>query len=243
PALIDPVEWGQAQSLILQARRLWSGRSRAEYLLSGLLVCGRCGMSMSGFLGTDWGVKRRKYTCRRSGGTTDRTWCGQALAAEPLEEAVWARLMTWLADPDALWESLNVQAEPPAQERELQAVDAALEQAERGRKGLLAALEQGLLPVEEAAASLGRVKARSAELAARRQELEAARLGQMQPDRAHCHGWVTARLQQLREGRCDAPDRRRLVREVVGRVEVDGRRATVYARWPGAFAEDYSGRN
>jgi site-specific DNA recombinase len=67
PALIDPDDWRRTQALLEQARRLWAGRPRAAYLLSGLLTCGRCGMSMSGFVGTDWGTRRRKYTCRRSG--------------------------------------------------------------------------------------------------------------------------------------------------------------------------------
>ena len=233
PALIDPGQWQEAQGRLEQARRLWAGKPRTEYLLSGLLTCGRCGMSMSGFVGQDWGVRRRKYTCRRSraaGGA--REACGQALAAEPLEALVWRHVAGWLADPAALQEAARDGRDRRAQQQEMAAVEAALAQAEKGRANLVAVLEQGLLPAGEVADSLGRVKARVAELAARRAELQALAA---EPPAALPPERLAVCLQELWAGRLPMPDRKRLVREVIAGVAVDGRRVEIHARWPALF--------
>jgi site-specific DNA recombinase len=226
PPLVAPERWHQACQRLEQARRLWAGRARAEYLLSGLLVCGRCGLSMSGFTGVDWGVRRRKYTCRRSG-TGPRTWCGQAVAAEPLEQAVWEQLVDSVgADPGALLEALAAKREPDSG-GELAVVEGALAQAEQGRRNLLAVLEQGLLPAEEAAAALERVQTRLADLQARRERL-AATAGA--PDDA---GWaeaVAAAWPDLRAGRLEDGARKRLVRTLTRSVSVDGRKVAVKVR-------------
>ncbi|HYF94170.1 MAG TPA: recombinase family protein [Symbiobacteriaceae bacterium] len=236
PALVEPADWREAQGRLEQARRLWSGKARAEYLLSGLLTCGRCGMSMSGFVGVDWGVKRRKYTCRRSraaGGAGG--WCGQALAAEPLEQAIWSRLAAALADPDELQAAAGDRADRRDLEQELAAVEVALLQAEKGRANLLALLEQGLLPAGEAVESLGRVKHRVAALTARQRELQTALSTPAAP--AIDPGRLASFLTEFRAGRLPMAERKRLVRELVAGIEVDGRRATVFARLPGLFPE------
>jgi site-specific DNA recombinase len=240
PPLVEPELFQRARELLAQARRLWAGRPRAEYLLSGLLVCGRCGMSMSGFVGQDWGVRRRKYTCRRSGGGGG--WCGQALAAEPLEEAIWALAAGWLADPEALAGALPEAA--GAQEAglagELATVADGLARAEQGRATLLSLLEQGLLPAVEAAEALGRVQARLTELGARRRALEARQDRAGARVEAAAEAWratVAAHLPRLRDGSAmPAVARRRLIRLLVGRVTVDGRTAVAAVHWPAVFA-------
>lgn len=231
PALIDPAQWQAAQGRLAQARRLWAGKARTEYLLSGLLTCGRCGMSMSGFFGVDWGVRRRKYTCRRSRAAGSAGgWCGQALAAEPLEDAVWRTVVEWVADPGALVAATANGEEEAARQREVVAINEALARAEKGRANLLVVLEQGLVPPEEVAEALGRVRGRIAELEARRAEMA------VPPSRAPggCEGpaVVAGFLADLREARLAMAERKRLVRELVAGVTVDGRQATIQGRWP-----------
>ncbi|MDF2628958.1 MAG: PinR [Symbiobacteriaceae bacterium] len=232
PALIDRAQWEAAQGRLAQARRLWAGKGRAEYLLSGLLTCGRCGMSMSGFVGVDWGVRRRKYTCRRSGAVGgDRGWCGQALAAEPLEEALWRTVVAWIADdPGALAAAGASGADRAARQQELAALEEALARAEKGRANLMAVLEQGVVPAEEVAEGLGRVRGRIAELQLRRSDLLAPRTEAVDGR----EGPLLDRfLADLREARLPMGERKRLVRELVAGVSVDGRRARIEARWPG----------
>jgi site-specific DNA recombinase len=243
PALIDPSRWQQAQALLAGARRLWAGRPRADYLLSGLLLCGRCGRSMSGFAGTDWGVKRRKYTCRR-GSEGDRGGaCGRAVAAEPLEAAVWDSMLDWLgADLEALRATAAGAVVPVgAAGGELTAIAEAVAQAERGRTGVMGVLEQGLMPAAEAAAALQRIQERLAGLEQRRAELEAAEgaraaaraaAGSGAPDRAAWAKTAAGALSRFREGAgLDAAERRRLVRLLVARVEVGEEELTLHARW------------
>lgn len=234
PSLVSDAVWQQARLRLEGARRLWAGRTRQEYLLSGLLTCGRCGMSMSGFVGQDWGVRRRKYTCRRSGSGAGRTWCGQAVAAEPLEEAVWAQLARWLADPEALWEARSEAGAGIGPVRqELAAVEEGLARAERGRANLLQALEQGLLPAADLAEALQRIVSRVSELEGRRLELlSAAGTPEAGGERA---GWIAGAvgwLQSFRAGRLPSRDRRQLIRLLAAGVTVDGHEAVVEVRWP-----------
>ncbi len=245
PTLVEPDLWQRAQAQLGRARRLWAGRSRAEYLLSGLLVCGRCGYSMAGVQTTDWGKKRRKYTCRRSsaaGAPVAR--CGRAVVAEPLEEAVWARVMDWVGNAARLREAAMDVAGGETDGAELAAVEAAIERAEKGRMALLAVLEQGALSPEEAAVSLGRLKARLEELARRREALRSelgnrGTAGTVEGVIADPVRWgVVAEetLGRYRQGAGPGAERRLLVRTVIDRIEVGEGELVLHARWPDAFA-------
>ncbi|HWI66411.1 MAG TPA: hypothetical protein VNT75_31665, partial [Symbiobacteriaceae bacterium] len=123
------------------------------------------------------------------------------------------------------------EAAAAARTGELEALEGALAQAERGRANLLGVLEQGLLPADEAAASLGRIRARIASLFERRAALLAA-----PPAAAVSSDTVLSGLADLRERRIPFADQKRLVRDLVAGVTVDGRRAVVHARWPAIFA-------
>lgn len=239
PALVDPERWQAAQSVLAQARRLWAGRPRAFYLLSGLLVCGRCGQPMSGCQGTDWGVRRRKYTCRKSSSAAPGEWCGRSVAAEPLEEAVWGQLAAWLCHPDALWESTPPPETPAAFQMELEALAAAIEQAERGRGNIVALLEQGMLDRGEGAGSLQRIGERLAELESRRRRL-VQDVAQVQAasreDQRQRQDRVAELVSRVRAGQIPDAERRQLMRAVVARAVVREREVEVHARWPDAFA-------
>ncbi|MCR4397382.1 MAG: zinc ribbon domain-containing protein [Firmicutes bacterium] len=84
PAIVDEATCRRAGERLAAARRLWAGAERAQYLLSGLVVCGECGRPMTGSRSTDWGVPGRFYVCRR-----DKGGCGRRVGAEVLESAVW----------------------------------------------------------------------------------------------------------------------------------------------------------
>jgi len=226
PALISPEVWQEARTRLTAARRLWAGKPRAEYLLSGLLVCGPCGGTMSGVTATDWGIRRRKYTCRRRG---DPARCGRAVAADPLEAAVWEAVLTWLADPEALAEALEGAQERRAhQERELESLTQAEAQAEKGRAGILAVLEQGLMPPAEATAALARLRQRADALQHRRRELEAS------PPPPGCpplfQEWVATCIDHYHRGGLPPDERRQLVRTVLTRVLVGEQTLSLYAK-------------
>jgi site-specific DNA recombinase len=239
PALVEPARWQEAQELLERSRRLWAGKPRAEYLLSGLLECGCCHRPMCGFTGTDWGVRRRKYTCRKAGPAAGgEIRCNQTVPAGELEAAVWVQVVGWLAEPGLLHQALaRPKDRSPELERERAAAAAALARAEAGRASILTLLEQGALGAAEAAAALGRVGARTAELQARLHGLEAELTGFARPvpDGFARERHVQDCLERYRQGDLPAAERKRLVRALLTRVVVGGRTVALHARWPAAW--------
>lgn len=230
PALVDRATWEQAQQLLQQARRLWSGRPRAEYLLSGLVVCGRCGRGMTGLRAKEWGRRRRIYTCRRGGQGAREGGCGCRVDAERLERLVWNQLSVWLGDPEDLYRALAAEEENAALKAELDQVCQGLVRVQQGRANLLRALEQGVAGADVLIESLRRLQEREEALLTRRRDL-AERLSTGSgtpappdwPERVH-RWWEEPDL--------SPEERRQLVRTLIVRVEAGAEVVRIVARWP-----------
>jgi hypothetical protein len=109
PAILD-LETHQAIAAELNKPERGRGRPAAErWLLSGLLVCGRCGQSMlSGGhhqVKSKGGVitRQRHYRCARPGNVP--TGCGTTMAADPLEAWVEAAVLARVTPQ--LWRKLR----------------------------------------------------------------------------------------------------------------------------------------
>lgn len=174
PVVIDQAIWARAQERLERARRLWAGKVRRDYLLSGLLACTDCGNSMVGTLRDSWGDKHRIYTCRRSGAGVANPGCRpeKAVRADAVEPAVWLVARSWLDDPSAVMDSLR---DGPAGgcrslQAELERITASLADVERGREALVRAMATGLLDLDSLTrARLGEIRERR-DLLLRRQE-------------------------------------------------------------------------
>lgn len=93
PAIVDERTWRRLRVLLLDPDRRKNLASR-RYLLTGLLTCGRCRATMVARPRAD---KRRAYVCASGPGFSG---CGRMGAlAEPLEEAVVARLIAGVDSP------------------------------------------------------------------------------------------------------------------------------------------------
>lgn len=90
--ILDRVSWERVRRLLLDPARTYRG-PRRSYLLSGLVVCGRCGGMMCGH--TSKGKPR--YRCK--------TGCSMQILAEPLEALVLEAVSAVLATP-AVWEAV-----------------------------------------------------------------------------------------------------------------------------------------
>lgn len=89
PALVDRAVWDQVQGMLAGAVRAGSSSApeRAFYLLSGLVVCGRCGSRM--VTHPPVGHRVRSYTCRADGlGGCGRVSVSSARLDEFLGEAL-----------------------------------------------------------------------------------------------------------------------------------------------------------
>ena len=101
PPSLMPTSGDLAQEqLARNSERATRNNTRHQYLLSALLICGRCGRRMIGV--TDGGGRRR-YLCsarypRHAPGACD----GRSVTAEPLEDQVWRWIAQLLSDPQLL---------------------------------------------------------------------------------------------------------------------------------------------
>lgn len=244
PAIIEESVFNQAQKLLERARRLWAGTPRAEYLLSGLVVCGACQMSMSGHNLTEWGKKRRVYTCRRGYQGAPGGACGTKVDAASIEKVVWDRLLDWLHNPDDLRKEVEQGTDTAAIQRELNDLEQGLAQITKGRTNMLRVLEQGSVTADDMLDALNRLKEREQELKARHNDLTQI-LAQGNVSKAEMQAWRRIAKEWLdRIDQMDPEERKQLVRTLVTRVTAKENTLTVLARWPALFkAFSHSGEN
>jgi len=227
PPIVDNTLWEKAQEKLKEARRLWAGRGRHDYLLSGLLTCGDCGNSMTGVYSQWWGVAERRYSCRRKNRGTQITGCrpGKMLLAEPLEQAVWQQVCSWLKDPDKLARAA-LESSPGVEEihAELEHLEKHLKEIERGRAAVLDALASGLLDLDAYTRDkLAQLKRRRERLEERRAELTAGLEGGTAGHQglSHLRAVAVEVLHKLDE--LDFGTKKSLVRALVARIIVSGR--------------------
>lgn len=226
PALVAELVWERAQQKLKEARRLWAGKGKHEYLLSGIITCAECGNTMTGIYANWWGVQERRYTCRKHYQGAKKTGCEpvKMVLSDHIESAVWNQVSAWLHDPDAL--SLEVAASSQQTEAcllEQARVEKYLAEIDKGREAVLDALASGLFEVDDG------MKRRLLELK-RRQE----RLLQRQDEllsKLNGKG-ITSRLDELKElsqgvllrlNDLSRAEKKELVRSIVTRVMVVGR--------------------
>lgn len=227
PAIIDADTWDKAQEKLKEARRLWAGKSQQDYLLSGLVTCADCGNTMTGVYAKWWGVKDRRYTCRKHFQGTKNSGCRPAkmILAAPVEEVVWEQVCSWLQDPDSLV-TATIEASPQAEEvrGELQRIERHLKEVEKGREAVLEALAAGLLELDARTKNkLGELKRRKERLEQRHKELAAAlqgiegAAGKLVEFRSLAQE-VLAKLDEL-----NFAEKKALVRALVAQVVISGR--------------------
>jgi site-specific DNA recombinase len=242
PQLIPDAVYQHAQRILANARRLWAGQAKADYLLSGLVVCGTCGMTMSGHTGKNWGEMRRVYTCRRAYQGAPEGACNRRVIALPVEDAVWKQVMEWLDNPEALREEMEQGTDLSIVEREMEELEGAVQKVHKGRSNIMAVMEQGLVTPTEAKESLTRIGERERELNERKRELSAVvershiSAAEMEAWRQLAGDWI----RRFASGEVGAEDKKQLVRLLVSKVTVQEGNLVLYARWPGLFGGEGS---
>jgi len=177
PALVTPDTWEKAQEKLKAARRLYAGKSRYEYLLSGLVTCGDCLQTMCGIAARWWGRTERRYTCAKHWEGTAHRGCRpvKMVLADCIEQVVWDQVCAWLHDPDALADELT-KASPAARmndlQREMVNIDYELGQLDKGRRNVLEAVAAGLVDLDDISrADLARFRMQEDKLNRRKMEL------------------------------------------------------------------------
>jgi site-specific DNA recombinase len=227
PAIVDEIDWLKVQDKIKEARRLWAGQKKHDYLLSGIVTCGDCGQTMTGVYAQWWGKKNRRYTCHKGYQGAKHISCSpcKMILAEPVEQAVWEQVKDWLRDPDALADEAYISS-PRLEDclKELERTEKHLAEVEKGRESVLDALASGLFELD------ARTKAKLADLKRRKERLEQRKKELLFMARGV--SGATARIDELRAladevlehiDQLGFTDKKALVRSLVTQVTVSGR--------------------
>jgi len=101
PAIIDAELWQMAQEQLAQNRaRATRHNPHHEYLLRGLLVCGRCGRRL---VGTWTAISHGRYICSARYPRSAPWSCdGRSVSAALVEHQVWDYIKDLLGEPDLL---------------------------------------------------------------------------------------------------------------------------------------------
>lgn len=178
-ALVARKDWDAVQAAADTQRRLPRKSLGSRFLLSGLVVCGRCGSSMRGQparanTGGRGGERKGYYLCR--GAAESGLHPGEYVRASALEAAVLNRLrqeVRGLQVPDHK-PGRTVARPDPA--KEMAALEANLEDLGQGRFFRLEALRKGQISEEEFNAELAIIRKKEEELQRR---LDAVRQGRL----------------------------------------------------------------
>ncbi|MCL5058790.1 MAG: recombinase family protein [Actinobacteria bacterium] len=227
PAILDPATWEKAREKLKEARRLWAGKSKNEYLLSGLVSCSDCGNTMTGINAKWWGKRERRYTCQKKFQGSRREGCHpiKLILASPVEDAVWEQVCAWLQDPDALaQEAMTTSSRADELSSELARLEKFIADVDKGREAVLDALATGLFELDsKTKKKLTDLKSRKDRLETRLKEISLALQGtegaaaRVEDFRALARE-VLARLDTL-----DFSEKKALVRSLVAQVSISGR--------------------
>ena len=179
PPIIDQATFDEAQRILAargedHAKRAAGG---SDYLLTGLIHCPTCGSAMLGTRAHGKTRIYRYYSCYRRT-RYDTTACGaQRIDADAIEDAVIGALAGFYRhQPHLIADAVTKAHEQHAADHDSRRDELTVTDCELARTGAaieryLAAFENGTLDPEDLADRLARLKGRSRQLAARRDEL------------------------------------------------------------------------
>jgi site-specific DNA recombinase len=177
PAIIDPGTWDLAQVQAAKNReRAMRNNKKHEYLLRGLLVCGRCGHRMIGARPGNSGL----YICsvrypKRLPGSCD----GRTVNASAIEKKVWDHVRDLLADPEVLRAQYEQSQGDPAiivqEEQERERIERKLQGLSREVERLIDAYQAGVIGLKQLTERRARVEEHGRMLRERVSEIQSHR--------------------------------------------------------------------
>jgi site-specific DNA recombinase len=223
PALIGKDLFDAVGERLAENRRHQRERqSGAKYLLSGLLVCGRCGSAYCGRPSVVGAKRHVYYRCLgtdkyRNGG---EAFCQNAAVAGALEEEVWSDACELIRDPERLRTELERRQEPSPPGEDLESLRRSVSGLKRQLARLLDLYEGGYLEKEEFTTRAERVRERlkrEEESYTRRREAE-----QRASDQASLLSEFASFVEGLKADleSMDLASKRKILRLLIKRIEV-----------------------
>ncbi|MGE7880178.1 recombinase family protein [Peribacillus muralis] len=136
-SIITEEQFEHAQHLLKESRRRSTNNGVHDYLLSGLVRCGRCGGTMTGKRTLSHGKDFYIYCCRRNYAGAKDNGCGKQISENKLNNAVWADVKELFDDPEKFKEYGETQEDKQYLLDELNRVTKELEKCKKGRQRLI----------------------------------------------------------------------------------------------------------
>jgi site-specific DNA recombinase len=178
-ALVSQDTFEAAQTMLAARKGLaWKRRSNSsDYLLSGIVRCGKCGNRFLGTVAHGRKGPYRYYTCfsrnryGRHGCQADR------LPADAFERAVLASMQATYSDSDLIERAVasakkKANATLPSKRSELRSLDAKIEKVEQALQRYFDAFESGSLAAGRLAGRMDELERRLGELRSQRETLQ-----------------------------------------------------------------------
>ena len=179
PALVDPELWELAQTqLATNKERATRNNSKHDYLLRGLLTCGRCGRRMIGVWSRLGGGR---YVCsvrypRHAAWSCD----GRSVSAAKVEPMVWEYVSELLSNSELLRARYEEgHGDPAIEERDEQErvrIERKLQSLEREIQRLIDAYQAGVIELTELQERRQRIEEHGQALSARVREIKQQRV-------------------------------------------------------------------
>ena len=150
PSIIDQETWELAREQLQRNKeRAPRNNKKHDYLLKGLLVCGRCQLRMLGHAG-DPVRRKRRYLCSRKGTlhAGPKPCPNRTVLAETIEALVWQSVSELLRTPQLLIEQYQLRQEPgygTPQQQEQQRIERRLATLRREDQRLIDAYQSGVI--------------------------------------------------------------------------------------------------
>jgi len=232
PALVQVDVFDMAQVLMKERTEDW-GRRRAntsDFVLSGLLTCGKCGNRLTGNAAHGRNARFRYYTCHRRLKYGIAHCDTDAIPAEALERAVLEALLQIYQTGDIVKDAVQsaykraLEAVPNLQ-ADLVGIEAEIRKSEDALDRYFLAFEAGRLSAEDCGARIDSLNTKLNALRRRRLEVE-AQLGVAVPaafDPQLLKSVVTELKDSIETG--TPSQMKALLRSLVENIKVDGRDA------------------
>jgi site-specific DNA recombinase len=176
--LVDEFTFAKAQAIMRERGEHAKRRGNAsDFVLSGLLRCGRCGKAYIGMSANGNGGRYHYYACSGRQKYGPKACDGERLPRDKVEQAVVHQLISLYRDEQLIGDALakaNAAAEKrrPEFEQRLASVGAEIARAERALERYYEAFERGKLSPERCEDRLTRLQSRLDDLHAQQAELE-----------------------------------------------------------------------
>jgi site-specific DNA recombinase len=224
--LVEEALFDRAQAILAERSEDCSKRrsNRSDYLLTGLVRCARCGKRYVGAAAHGRNGRYPYYVCfsrQRYG----RAACdADRLPATKLEDAILRQLVALLEQDTLVEEAIRgafrrLQAAGPQRAVEMKRLEAELRRTNAALDRYFKAFEQGRMPESSCAPRIAELSDKVRGLEARRQELDAERAEQPEPQRDEDLLLLKAHVRKvIAQG--DPPTRKALLQALVHEIRV-----------------------